>query len=229
MKKIMIVAGLLCAFCTGSQAGDEFFSTEKSEEGTKAELRAGLTVSQMVAVESGASTKGYRRLGYNVGIIVETPIVESLAFQTGLQFVQKGLKEETSISGTLTESISNPSYLELPLLASYRHDFRKKIRLQVNTGPFLAMGLFGKMKLRQEDAQGNMYTVGEVDWFGSAADTQSAQFKRFDMGWHVGARLRFANKISVGYAFEAGFVDTGRSTTYSVKTRSHLVNLGFTL
>ena len=85
------------------------------------------------------------------------------------------------------------------------------------------------MKLRQEDAQGNMYTVGEVDWFGSAADTQSAQFKRFDMGWHVGARLRFVNKFSVGYAFEAGFVDTGRSTSYVVKTCSHLVNLGFTL
>jgi len=227
MKKTLILAGLLCAVCTSGWAGDGFFSTEKSDESVKAELRAGLTVSQMAAVDGGASTRGYRRLGYNVGIIVETPIVESLAFQTGLQFVQKGLKEEAVISGTLTESKSNPGYVELPLLVSYRHDFRKKIRLQVNTGPFLAMGVCGKMKVWQEDATGKMQLAGEIDWFGSENDTQTAQFKRFDMGWHVGARLRFFNKVSVGYAFEAGFVDTGRNTGYSVKTRSHLVNLGF--
>ena len=71
-----------------------------------------------------------------------------------------------------------------------------------------------------------MQTVSTIDWFGDSSDMQSAQFKRFDMGWHIGARLKFKDRVSLGYSYEAGFVDTARNIGYKVKTRSHSVNLG---
>ena len=225
MKKTFL-AGLLCMVCMSGWAEDGFFSTEKSDEQVSVEFRGGLSVSQMAAVEDGASNKGYRRLGYNAGAIIDVPILKSLGFQTGVSFVQKGLNEEANLMGTLTRTKSNPGYLEIPLLASYRHDFKKKIQLQVNTGPFLAVGICGKFKTSQPDAFGNMQTVSTIDWFGDSSDMQSAQFKRFDMGWHIGARLKFKDRVSLGYSYEAGFVDTARNIGYKVKTRSHSVNLG---
>ncbi len=224
---MILAAGLLWALCLNSQAGDGFFSTEKSDEGVKAELRGGLAVSKMAAKDDNSSIKGNRRLGFSAGLALDIPILKSLAVETGLHYVQKGMKEKDTSTGTLIEGTGNPGYLEVPLLVSYRYAFKKKIQLQVSTGPFLAVGISGKMKLRQDVGTGKMQKLGEMDWFGNEEDLSTARFRRFDMGWHIGARMRFLNRFSVGYSFEAGFLDTARNMGYKVKSRSHLVNFGF--
>ncbi len=226
MKKMIIMAAVLLAACECGWAEDGFFSTKKSEEQVSVEFRGGLSVSQMAAVDDGASNKGYRRLGYNASAVIDIPVWVSLGFQTGVTFAQKGMNEEALVMGAMTKTKSNPGYLEIPLLASYRHAFKEKVQLQVNAGPFLAMGVCGKFKTKQQDALGNWQPTGEMDWFGGKNDIQTAQFKRFDMGWHIGARLKFNDRVSLGYSYEAGFVDTARNLGYKVKTRSHAVNLG---
>ena len=74
MKKMIIMAAVLLAACECGWAEDGFFSTKKSEEQVSVEFRGGLSVSQMAAVDDGASNKGYRRLGYNASAVIDIPV-----------------------------------------------------------------------------------------------------------------------------------------------------------
>ena len=244
MKKIFIsLTWLLCsmaAMAQGTGASDAFFSTERSDEDVSFSIRVGVNASTLVlGMEDGTRGINQRRMGFTAGVSMDVPILESLGFQTGVYFVQKGMKEEaenvktTQINGvnvisstTKTTGKGNPGYMEVPLLASYRHQFKRKVLLQVSTGPFLAYGVCGKERIKTKDNLGLLLDYN-VDWFGGEDSMNSLRFRRFDMGWHLGAGLTFKGGISLGYAFEAGFLDTGRMEDYSLKTRCHTAYLGF--
>ncbi len=243
MKKTFATFALLCMVCMSSWAQetgrDAFFSCRKSNEKVSFGIRGGLNVSQLATVADKDVAREGRHVGFHAGVSLEVPIVESLGFETGLYFVQKAVKEKArdigmidieghelwADKGELTTK-GTPCYLEIPLLAAYRHNFRK-VQLIVNTGPYLAYGICGKLKMTHEDHNGTTTSEQEYDWFGDEDAEGSAQVKRFDMGWHLGAGLKFKGSIYLGYSYEAGLVNIGRSDDYSTKTRSHAISLGF--
>lgn len=242
MKKTLATLLLLCAVCVsswGQERSDAFFSGKKSSDKVSLGIRGGLNLSQLATVMDEGTTREGRFAGFHAGVSLEVPIVESLGFETGLYFVQKAIREKTrDISmidieghelwadrGELTTK-GTPCYLEIPLLAAYRHNFRK-VQLIVNTGPYLAYGICGKLKMTHEDHNGTTTSEQEYDWFGDEDAMGSVRVKRFDMGWHLGAGLKFKGSIYLGYSYEAGLVNIGRSDDYSTKTRSHAISLGF--
>lgn len=231
MKKTLATLLLLCAVCVsgwGQERSDAFFSGKKSSDKVSLGIRGGLNLSQLATVMDEGTTREGRFAGFHAGVSLEVPIVESLGFETGLYFVQKAIKQEGDgeIFSSNTEVRGTPCYLEIPLLAAYRHNFRK-VLLIVNTGPYLAYGICGKLKIIHESRQGTMKSEQKYDWFGDEDTEGSAQVKRFDMGWHLGAGLKFKGSIYLGYSYEAGLVNIGRSDDYSTKTRSHAISLGF--
>ena len=230
MKKLLTIA-LLCVVCMsgwGQERSDAFFSGKKSSDKVSLGIRGGLNVSQLATVMDEGTTREGRFAGFHAGVSLEVPIVESLGFETGLYFVQKAIKEkgDGEIFSRSIDVKGTPCYLEIPVLLAYRHNFRK-VQLVVNTGPYFAYGVCGKLKLISESRQGTMTSKQEYDWFGGEDAVGSAQVKRFDMGWHLGAGLKFKGNIYLGYSYEAGLVNTSRSEDYSVKTRSHAISLGF--
>lgn len=247
MRNVCIfLVSLMCGLSAWAQEGGKsgtFFSTKKSDEKVSLGVRVGVNSSTMaLGMGNGSRSVEQGRVGFGAGVSVDVPILESLGFQTGVYFVQKGFreKEETVVptwingisviaGGTQVKTMGNPGYLELPLLASYRYDFNGKVRLLVNTGPYVAYGVCGKMSVKVENNQGVKIQDNSVDWFGGADSNDSMRFRRFDLGWHLGAGLKFKGGFTLGYVFEAGFLDIGRLEGYSAKTRCHLVNVGFSL
>jgi len=212
MKKLLLVA--VCALSTmavsaqrASSSSSSFFSTEKAETGVRFGIRAGVNfsnISQKYEDEQVSSTFD-SRTSFHVGVIADIPLMESLYIQTGLYFQEKGSKSD----GVTT----NPMYLEIPVLASYRYNFSDAAQLQINFGPYLAYGIGGKFK----------YDDGEDE-------TDNAGFKRFDCGLQVGAGITLAKHYYVGVSYEFGLANISHGDEYGLKTKNKnlMVSVGYT-
>jgi len=144
------------------------------------------------------------RIGFNVGVNVDIPLLQSLYVQTGLYATQKGFKAEEG------DGKATPLYLEIPILASYRYNFSDATQWQFNIGPYLAYGISGK--------------EGDYDFFGDGED--QAGGKRFDMGLQIGSGVTF-NKFYVGCAYEFGLTDVYDEEDWSIKNSNFMINLGY--
>lgn len=232
MKEISLFIMAL-SFCLGAKAQKDGKSIGSTLEGrsVKVSIVGGMNVSTMVGKANGDRDLSDRRIGFQAGVNVDVPLKQDFYLRSGLVLAQKGLKTEgETMNGIFTDNTKitgTPCYLEIPILGSYQHSFGEKFGVQLNTGPYWACGICGKLKWRPVGS----YEVStqSIDWFGDEDDENSAQKKRFDAGWHVGAALMFKGSLSIGYAFEAGFVNSSRIDGVSFKTRCHMINLGFRL
>lgn len=209
MKKILLV--LVCAICTltasaqyASDASGSFFSTERSDQPVTFGIRGGVNLAKISESYDGysASTKNYT--GFNVGVSMDIPMLQSLYLQSGLYYTVKGAKIE--------EVKCNPSYLEIPILASYRYNFSDAIQLQINVGPYFAYGLGGKWKDTESD--------DEEDFFGD-------DFKRFDAGLAFGGGFTFSH-FYVGLNYDLGLTNIMKDgDDGSAKNRCLSINVGY--
>ena len=124
MKKFLLV--LACAICTltasaqyASDASSSFFSVQKSDQPVTFGIRGGVNFAKQSVSYDGYSFSPKNNVGFNVGVSVDIPMLESLYLQSGLYYTVKGYKLEED---GYTEK-ATPSYLELPILASYRYNF----------------------------------------------------------------------------------------------------------
>lgn len=244
MKKILLLAALaLGALAVSAQSvgggrssgGNSFFSTEKADHGVTFGIRGGLNVAGLsTKAEKGeiVTCTGKNGIGYNAGLNVDIPIVRSMYIQTGLYWTVKTAKMETSEGrNEYNTSKFNPSFIEIPLLASYRYNLSNKIQLQVNLGPYFAYGVAGK-----DDGDDNLFK-----------DTKDTNYrypkylKPFDAGIKVGTGITI-NRFFVGISYEKGFSnlaykEAGSSSRdgsfayefniQSIKTHNFSVNVGY--
>ena len=173
------------------------------------------------------------RIGFNAGFNVDIPVTQSMYVQTGLYYTQKGArwKDSEKISGYKYEEKDSwkPGVLELPILASYRYNFNDNVQLQVNTGPYFAVGINGKWKESITiDGESVSDDDDDMPLFGEDEDGDHC-FKRFDAGWQIGLGFTI-KKFYIGYTFEAGFSNLAHSDWWddnvSIKTRNHMINIG---
>lgn len=212
MKKIFLLA--VCAVCAigmsaqrASSTSSSFFSTEKSDEGIKFGLRAGLNFSNIKY--DGGSTDS--RTGFQVGAIVDFPIIESLHIQPGLFLVQKGGKEkyvDYEYDDETYETKMNPLYVEIPVLASFRFNIDETWQIQANVGPYFALGVSGDLKDDDE----------KTDFFGDGV-------RRFDWGLQFGVGVNIAKHYYVGTSYDLGLCNYAKNGT--LKNRSWYISLGY--
>jgi len=211
MKKILLT--MVCAVCAltasaqrASSSSSTFFSTEKSDQPITFGVRAGVNFSNFTGGEGSTDS----RVGFNVGVNVDIPLMQSLYLQTGLYATQKGAKAE----GDGWEEKVNPLYLQIPVLASYRYNISDATQLQVNFGPYFAYGISGKYK--SED--------GECDFFGDDEDQFGG--KRFDAGLQVGAGITLS-KFYLGCAYEFGLTKVFDTEDSKSKNSNFMINVGY--
>lgn len=194
MKKTILT--LVCAIAAlsvsaqrASSSSSSFFSTESTDEKVTFGVRGGVNFSNNSFINDGNT-----RTGFHAGVIIDIPFVESFGLQTGLFYSSKGTSYE-ALDGDIEETISM-NYLELPILASYRYNFNEATQFQFNTGPYVAYGLSGTLKVKEYGG-----ITQKADFF-DFDDT-----KRFDVGWQVGCGLKFAKNFYIGVAYEFGFMN----------------------
>ena len=214
MKKIFItmavaVMALTASAQRASSSSSSFFSTEKADLPVTFGIRGGLNVASM-SEEDDKDVKS--KAGFNVGVAVDFPIMQSLYIQSGLYYTTKGLKvEHKSYDRKL-----NIGYLEIPVLASYRYNFNDANQLQFNFGPYFAYGLHGKVKY-----DGGSYKE-DYNWYDENDDA-----KRFDMGLQLGLGVTLAKHYYVGLAYEFGLISQVKDSDGYFKTRNFMVNVGY--
>ncbi len=239
MKKSVLIAA--CAFCMLSA------SAQSESEGITWGIRAGLNVSNQHGNGENAGSKA----GFNVGIVADIPIISQYFYiQPGLYYTMKGFKA-TSLESSWywnydkhTEKV-NPYYIEIPILLSGRYNITDKVQVQVNFGPYFAIGIAGKYKTKDEWANNYTEESGidrwQCDYFGPYNDfyfgegkySGGLKGKRFDCGLSIGAGFTFVKHYYIGFQYELGLTNayTDEFIKYtrfdSIKNRNWMISLGY--
>ncbi len=193
MKKIFLtficaIAALSVSAQRASSSSSSFFSTEKSDQPITFSIRGGVNFSNASFSDGDLSVSPKGHTGFHAGVAVDFPILQSFYLQSGLYYTVKGF--EIGFADTK----ANPAYLEIPILASYRHNFSEGVQLQFNFGPYFAYGVGGNFKTS---------SYGKENFFGDYCT-------RFDMGLQVGAGFTFARHYYLGVAYEFGLVNIAK-------------------
>lgn len=202
--------------CLTSAAQPNYWDTEKSDDAISISAQAGLNLSKFTHVDRWSGTKA----GINVGIMAEIPILNSLSAKAGLLYTMKGTvgNNDGGFGGNLKTTFS-PSYLEIPLLASYRLRLNDKFRLSFDLGPYFALGLHGKDKKKYSGSNIAHDSETEIDLF-------TKQLKRFDFGLQFGPSVILNEKYSVGMIFDTGLSNISNMGG-KVGNFTFMLNLGY--
>lgn len=128
-----------------------------------------------------------------VGVGIDVPLTELVSFQTGLSWVSKG----ASYKENGTDITVDQNYFEMPLLAAFHVGTACKFDMVFTAGPYLALGVNGKVSHEIDDVTTSWGTFDDVkaqSWNG---------LKRFDAGLQGGVALDFP-KWTVGLDGEFG-------------------------
>ncbi len=142
------------------------------------------------------------KVGFSLGLKGEYTFKEDIN-QCGINFSLLFLsrawsKDNLSIWEDESHKVeSSTYYLEIPILVRYAYRLTKKSKLFVETGPYLACGLFGKSKLYMEDHR------EEYDVFSQGYN------RRFDLGIRANIGVEFYSfELSLGWS--KGFINPSK-------------------
>lgn len=195
MKKILFLIAA-AAFPLSVAAQNDFFSTKKVKPEVHWGVRAGMNLSTMHF--SGDYAEGGTKPGFHIGVVAEVPYMESLWFKTGLYYSMKGFKNtedyQSSLGAYTLEDKANAFYLQIPVQASYRYKIDRHFGLQVDLGPYFAVGTNGKWHYKYDYTPPQTATTGEDKEV--HIDTKENTFHkgnlhRFDMGLAMGIGVTY--------------------------------------
>lgn len=213
-----VLAALLAVSISFSAVSQtNWWDSSKSVEGFSLSAQLGLNLSRFIHVDRWNRV----RAGVNVGIMAEKPIIKSLAVKAGVLYTMKGSvgKNVDGFGGELTTTFS-PSYLEIPILASYRYLYNDAVRFLFDFGPYFAFGLHGKDVKKWKAGNVGSDTRTERDVF------SDSQLKRFDFGFQFGPSLVFKDRYSAGLIFDCGVTDISNMGG-KVGNFTFMINLGY--
>ena len=138
MKKILFL--LLCLVTAGNLSAQSLWDASPADQAFTFGLRAGMNYAS-TDVDCATSV----RTGLHFGVSVDYNIIKSFSVSTGIYYVGKGFHGNQNIASAseLTESKASASYVQVPVLASWRIEAPSGVRLHVNVGPYFAYGLGG--------------------------------------------------------------------------------------
>ncbi|GAA4841913.1 porin family protein [Algivirga pacifica] len=193
MKKYLQLTGLLIGLLFGS-------SQASAQELT---VVGGITLTNEYAqvYNTIVSENNLWKSGYHIGVEMDFPLVDDLAIQTGLQLQKRGYSTFDNIFGEEIKTSFSTHYLVVPLLARYQARINSQLQLQATFGPYLAMGLWGKMI--SEETLFDTKTIGKVYW----GDTEDDDYTRPDMGFRLGTSLLYEN-YRIGISYDLGLYNT---------------------
>lgn len=201
MKKLLLVLALTTGIAFASNAQDKKLSLG---------VRAGVNVS---SIRADGTIGGYdisdeydfkSRTGFHVGAVLDWNVCGNFYIQPGLYFTTRGGKAEEADDDYSYEEKWNMSFLQVPILASYRFDLSDKVKWHINAGPYIGVGLGGKVKWEENDMGDT--DSGDYDMFGTADDNSDEEkngLKRFDAGLSFGTGVSFSN-VYIGVSYDLG-------------------------
>ena len=187
------------------------------------------------AVNSGATYCNYRstetvspdfklryKAGFTGGAQVDIPAGRHFGIQTGLNFLQKGLRQEAEVMGEPYNFRGTLNYLEMPVNFLY-NTHHATGNFFAGAGASLAYGLTGKYIMELGDER-------EVRKF-NFGDEDATSFKRMDAGVNVITGYRFGNGIFASVNYTHGLTqldkDADPDDDEKVNSRCFAIRVGY--
>lgn len=179
--------------------------------------------------------------GWNIGLIVDCPILESFYFQPGIYFKTKGFKLAESEEDFTRQVRGKANYLEFPLLFSYRYNVKRGLQFEFNLGPYIGVGMSGTVSDYTYPKSGDAATppaglnpdlgVNEDpkiitrDYFGDDLET-SFGIKKSDIGITLGIGMT-VNRFYIGVQHSMGLKNLSNDVCWGsdIRFRNHSTTL----
>lgn len=235
MKKVLLLAVFTAGvvFCANAQ-------DKKVSWG----VRAGMNLSNIHdkytgELGTGESKSDYEqdfktRVGFNLGVVMDWNITKNFTIQPGLYFTTRGGKLKENDEDFKYKETWRASYLQLPILASYRFRVSDKVKWQINAGPYIACGLGGKVKW--EETYAGDTEKGDYKLFKTSSDDEDGDYeegggvKRFDAGLSFGTGVSI-NKVYVGVSYDLGLAnilnDKQWGKDFKARNRNFAITVGY--
>lgn len=210
MKKLLLLSSVIIGICIGANAQRIGFTGGASFANYKAKV-------------DGESENGNSKTGFTAGLFVDVNLGDHFSFQPALNFVQKGTKDEQTLSG-ITEKVSlTTNHLEIPLNFLYNTNGDAG-NFFIGAGPSFAFGVSGKWKY--ED---NTSSLTENVKFGSNEDEDD--MKGLDLGANFLAGYCFPNGLFLSANYNLGLSNLapGGNSDATLKSNYFGVRLGYLL
>lgn len=191
MRKLIIFS-LLCCCATGLSA-QNYWDGSRPDHRLTLGVRGGVNFSKLNNMGDGADMNF--RTSYQFGLEADLNIFRSLSVNTGVMLIQKGYRSEYADYRGRMETKDNATYIEIPLLLSYRVKLSDAAEFQLNVGPYFAFGVSGKQKVESTFPGLKSYEIDSWDEYDG--------LKKSDIGIHAGVAVTF-NNIYAGACYERG-------------------------
>jgi len=188
--------------------------------------KAGLNLSTMLMKDDNTTYSDNFKMnpGFHVGANIEFPITEIFSFETGLLFSTKGYKDEYKVEEHEIIDYKNKLnlyYLDIPATAKASFNVGEEAKLYGLLGPYLGIGLSGKMKI-ESTVRGNKTTTEEdIKW---GTDSQSDDFKRVDFGLIGGVGVEFYS-VFIEASYGYGLINICSYTDNGYKTNNRVLGI----
>jgi len=222
MKKLLLLIALVAGMNLSMKA-------QSDEPKVQFGVRAGLNVSSFGGdiSKKDKGDMGSSLAGFHIGGIVDINVANNFYIQPGLYVTTKGGKGKESGSDWEYKETARLTYLQIPVLASYRIPLSDNVKWQINAGPYVAFGLAGKLKWTDID-EGDKET-GDYKLFGTEKDQEKSILNRFDAGLSFGTGVSITN-FYVGVSYDLGLANIYNEyddIKYSAKNKNFMVSVGY--
>lgn len=198
MKKIILSVALIAGIVTALSAQTRFG------------INAGVVLANLKGEEAGEEQELDSKIGLTAGIRADVPLSENFRFRPGLNFVQKGGKEEFDFLGTQIKSTITLNYLELPLNFVYNADAGKG-KFFIGAGPVFGFGLSGKTKFES----GGDESTEDINFGDGEEEVKSFEFAGNVLaGYECASGLYFQANYNPGFSNLSNSSDSELKTTY---------------
>lgn len=220
MKKMVMLAVLTAGMLLSANAQEVKF-------GVKAGLNLSTAGGDMKDFIEDIGMDQKSHIGFHIGAFVDLGLTENFYIQPGLFYSNKGLKGELKEDDSYKLKM-NLSYLEIPILASYRINLSDNMKWHINAGPYLAYGIGGKIKFEGELLEDEFDDL-------KAFDEDEGDLKRFDFGLSFGTGVNFKS-VYLGVKYDLGLTNIAgdswegdeESSSTKIKNRNFSISVGYT-
>jgi Outer membrane protein beta-barrel domain len=165
-------------------------STAVTAQKSTAILRVGLNLANVSINDNGGTNDAKTLASFQVGILADLNIAPCFAIQPGLIFTGKGTKTQSGNEGDANfyRATTNPYYLEVPVNFVFKTP-TGPVKFFAGAGPYLAIGIAGKNKVRGSVAGVDYSSDNTIKWSNDDPSTLNEEegagfgiMKRFDYG-----------------------------------------------
>jgi hypothetical protein len=165
--------------------------------------------------------------GFHIGATADFSLSDAISLSTGLLLDTKGFNRKEEDQDWNRKEKLKLYYLDIPIVIKALHDFESGIKVFGLVGPYIGVGLSGKVKDEYEyQGQEDKYEE-DVEW---GNDENRDDFKRFDSGLTFGGGVEI-KAFLIGISYDLGLFNIApfSGDGFKINNRILRISMGYRL